>query len=222
MALVLPPIPTDLVPLVGKPPRYTLRRLPYPGNTRPYYSYLKELDIEVPDIPEGVDPVDSTSGYDWKGLLSKVFDFETAEEALEWARLGIVEVINDLKEARALMTECADSVRHPSSEGDDGLGLAQCSKDLVEASTIWAKVVWRYWLWCAAARAFYARIPSHVLHDRRVTSIESSVQALNTDIGSLGTQVGSLDGKMDAIMRLLQGSGGGTRCVSLAYAFRCS
>ena len=194
MALVLPPIPTDLVPLVGKPPRYTLRRLPYPGNTRPYYSYLKE----------------------------KVFDFETAEEALEWARLGIVEVINDLKEARALMTECADSVRHPSCEGDDGLGLAQCSKDLVEASTIWAKVVWRYWLWCAAARAFYARIPSHVLHDRRVTSIESSVQALNTDIGSLGTQVGSLDGKMDAIMRLLQGSGGGTRCVSLAYAFRCS
>jgi hypothetical protein len=69
MTLTLPPIPTDFVPLVGKPPRYTIRRLPYPGNTRPYYQYLKNFDIEVPDVPEGVDPSDPASGYDWKGCF---------------------------------------------------------------------------------------------------------------------------------------------------------
>ena len=47
------------------------------------------------------------------------------------------------------------------------------------------------------ARALYARIPNHVLHDRRVTRIETDVQALQANIGSLGTQVGGLDRKMD-------------------------
>jgi hypothetical protein len=206
MTLTLPPIPTDFVPLVGKPPRYTIRRLPYPGNTRPYYQYLKDFDIEVPDVPEGVDPSDPNSGYDWKGLLSHVFDFEKPEEALEWATLGIVEVIDDLKEGRSAVTDCADAVSKPASEADEeGQGLTRTSKDLMEASSLWDKVVWRYWLWCL----LYARIPTHILHDMRVTAMDTDLQGVKADVGSLRAQVSGLDGKLDAMMRLLQEPGGG-------------
>lgn len=82
MALVLPSLPDDLAPFVGKPPKFELRNLPYPGGLGPRFSYLKELTLAVPVNPDGV-----TSDGGYVSLLNLVFEIEEASDATDWAKL---------------------------------------------------------------------------------------------------------------------------------------
>jgi hypothetical protein len=80
MALSVPVLPTELVPFVGKPPSYSTKLLIFPGGTRPYYSWSRSLEVDVPFVAEDLA---ESPAYDWRSLLMPIFEFETPKQGLE-------------------------------------------------------------------------------------------------------------------------------------------
>jgi hypothetical protein len=118
MALLLPSLLARLLPFVGKPPTYSTRLLFYPGETRPFYYWLRNFELEVPAYPADVL---GSAAYDWPTLLTLVFDCEPPEEALDWAKFGLVETTNDLGVARDEAAKCTDATAAPIADTVESL-----------------------------------------------------------------------------------------------------
>jgi hypothetical protein len=128
-----------------------------------------------------------------------VFSMQDPFQAVEWAKLGVYESIQALDTARQLVVDTTEALRGPPDESG---GYRAIEHSVSEAQALWRAAVWRYWLWCAAARAFHVRIPANMLNDARILAIEDRVSTLDS-------KVQSLDSKLDEVLALLRTNAGG-------------
>jgi hypothetical protein len=74
--------------------------------------------------------------YDWRTLLTPVFDFESPKQALEWSKLAIVETISDLGVAPSEVARRRDATAQPPEDTYECLEVM--TQALVDSTAVWS------------------------------------------------------------------------------------